>query len=93
MAIAGTDTRWGCDAHAAMRHAGLARVQAQFWSRSWHGGEPGCRVPYTVSAQLRANLIYAGMDPADIDAFRALLRDPRLVIAGIAAVSTSGRRR
>lgn len=92
MESAGTDTGWGRAAHPAMRRAGLIEVEADFWTRSWHGGEPGCMLPYAASAQLRPRLIEAGMSEADIDAFRELLTDPRLVIHSSLAVSTSGRK-
>lgn len=92
LTAAGTDTTWGRRAHRVMRQAGLEAVQTEFWARSWHGGEAGCMLPYAAAAQLRPKLLQAGMSASDIDAFRALLQDPRLVIHGNLAVSTCGRR-
>lgn len=89
---AGTDPRWGRSVYQVMRDAGLVDVTADFWARAWQGGEPGCLLPYTAAAQLRPKLIEAGMKADDIDAFRDLLVDPRLVIYGNLAVSTCGRR-
>lgn len=86
----GTDTSWGLEVHRAMRDAGLQQVSAELWARSWHGGEPGCLLPYAASAQLRHKLVAAGMTDDDIDAFRTLLLDRRLVIYANLAVSTVG---
>jgi hypothetical protein len=92
LTAAGTDPRWGRSVYKVMHDAGLVEVETEFWARAWQGGEPGCLLPYTAAAQLRPKLIEAGMSPEDIDAFRALLVDPRLVIYGNLAVSTCGRR-
>jgi SAM-dependent methyltransferase len=92
LTAAGTDPRWGRSVYKVMHDAGLVEVDTEFWARAWHGGEPGCLLPYTAAAQLRPKLIEAGMSSEDIDAFRALLVDPRLVIYGNLAVSTCGRR-
>jgi SAM-dependent methyltransferase len=86
----GTDTSWGVEVHRAMRDAGLVEVESELWARSWHGGEPGCLLPYAASAQLRRKLIAAGMSEDDLDAFRTLLLDPRLVIYANLAISTIG---
>jgi SAM-dependent methyltransferase len=70
-----TDTGWGRGVYRAMREAGL----------------PGCQLPHTAAAQLRPRLLAAGMSAEDLDAFRKLLRDPRLVIHASIAISTTGR--
>jgi SAM-dependent methyltransferase len=89
---AGTDLGWGRHAHRAMREAGLVDVDTEFWACAWHGGEPGCLLPFTAAGQLRDKLIAAGMTALEIDDFQALLLDPRLVIRGGMAVSTIGRK-
>jgi SAM-dependent methyltransferase len=89
---AGTDLGWGRQAHRAMRAAGLVDVDTEFWAGSWHGGEPGCLLPFTAAGELRERLIAAGMAAPDIDDFRTLLLDPRLVIRGCMEVSTLGRK-
>lgn len=89
---AGTDPGWGRRIHQAMREAGLVEVHTEYWARSWHGGQPGCLLAYTAAEQLRAKLIIHGMTGPDIDKFRELLLDPRLVIRGNLALSTTGRR-
>jgi SAM-dependent methyltransferase len=88
----GADPSWGRQTHRAMRQAGLVGVDTEFWSRSWHGGQAGCLLPYTTAEQLRDQLTQAGMAAADLDRFRTLLLDPRLVIHGNTAVSTIGRK-
>jgi SAM-dependent methyltransferase len=90
---AGVDTGWGQRVYGAMREVGLVDVDAELWARAWHGGEAGCLLPYHASGQLRPRLIEAGMSARDLDRLRQLLRDPRLVIYGNLAVSTTGRRR
>jgi SAM-dependent methyltransferase len=89
---AGVDVGWGQRVHGAMCDAGLVEVDTELWARAWRGGEPGCLLPYHASAQLRHRLVEAGMSERDLDQFRQLLRDPRLVIYGNVAVSTVGRR-
>lgn len=89
---AGTDPGWGRQVPHAMRECGLEEVSAEFWAQSWHGAQTGCLLPYAATAQVRDELVAHGMAAADIDRFRALLLDPRLVIHGNMAVSTVGRR-
>lgn len=89
---AGVQVGWGRHVRRAMWDIGLQHVDAEEWSKPWCGGEPGCMLPYLVSAQKRAALVGAGMTERDLDRFLELLRDRRLVIAGNLAVSTIGRR-
>lgn len=88
----GVDVGWGQRLHGAMCQAGLTDVDTELWARAWHGGEPGCELPYHASGQLWPRLVEAGMSEPDLDRLRELLRDPRLVIYGNLAVSTIGRR-
>jgi SAM-dependent methyltransferase len=88
---AGADPSWGRQAHHAMQQAGLVEVDTELWSRSWHGGQAGCLLPYTAAGQLRDRLTAAGIGTGDLDRLRALLLDPRLVVHGNTAVSTTGR--
>jgi SAM-dependent methyltransferase len=89
---AGADPGWGRQTHHAMRQAGLVEVDTELWSRSWHGGQAGCRLPYTAAGQLRDRLTAAGIGAEELDRLRALLLDPRLVIHGNTAVSSTGRK-
>jgi ubiquinone/menaquinone biosynthesis C-methylase UbiE len=87
----GADPTWGRRVHTLMRHTpGIADVQAEYWSRTWHGGQAGCMLPHVAAAQLRSRLIDAGMTAEDVGRFRKLLLDRRLVIAGNTCVSTTG---
>jgi SAM-dependent methyltransferase len=92
LAAAGNDTTFGRNAHETMRGHGLVDIDVELWARSWHGGQPGCQLPYLAAAQLTPKLAAAGMARTDIDAFRTLLLDPRLMIHANLAVSTIGRR-
>lgn len=93
MRQAGTDVDWGRNAHRTMRAAGLADVRAAFGGAlSWQGGQAGCLLPYAMTAQMRPQLLQAGLSEPDLDEFRQLLLDPRLVIHTPIAVSTAGRR-
>jgi SAM-dependent methyltransferase len=89
---AGTDPGWGRQVHHAMRGCGLEEVCTEWWAQSWHGAQTGCLLPYATAAQVRDQLVANGMSPDDLDRFRALLLDPRLVIHGNMAVSTVGCR-
>jgi len=89
---AGTDPGWGRRLHHAMTEAGLTAVSTEFWARAWRGGEPGCRLAYVAAGHVRAQLVDNGMSPSDIDRFRTLVLDPRLVIHGNLGVSAMGRR-
>lgn len=92
MQAGGTDPSWGRRVHQVMRRSGLVNVETEFWATSWHGGQAGCLLPYVVAEHRRDRLVAAGMSDADIDAFRALLLDPRLVVRGNMALSTTGRK-
>lgn len=92
LVAAGADPTWGRQCHQAMHHAGLIDVDTELWSRSWHGGEAGCLLPYTAAGQLHDRLVTTGIHPDDLAAFRTLLLDPRLVIHGNTAISTTGRK-
>lgn len=78
--------------HQAMCEIGLVDVDTEVWARSWRGGEPGCLLLRTLAGQLRHQLAAAGMSGAEVDRFRRLLLDPRLVIRSCLAVSTIGRK-
>lgn len=92
LAAAGNEVGWGRRVHKVLRAAGLAGVHAEWWARSWYGGQAGALLPYDLCAQVRPKLIAAGMPAADIDTFRGLLLDPRLVIHGNLAISSAGMR-
>ncbi|MPZ27790.1 MAG: methyltransferase domain-containing protein [Micromonosporaceae bacterium] len=90
LVAAGADPGWGRNTHRALRQAGLTQVEAEFWSCTWHGGQAGCLLPRTAAGQLAEQLTSAGMPVEDLNRFRNLLLDPRLVIHGNTAVSTIG---
>jgi len=92
LAASGNDTTFGRNAHRSMRRQGLVDVDVELWARSWRGGQAGCQLPYLAATQLAPRLVEAGMPAADLDAFRQLLLDPRLMIHSNLAVSTVGRR-
>jgi SAM-dependent methyltransferase len=92
LAASGNDTKFGRNAHRTMREHGLVDIDVQLWAKSWYGGQAGCQLPYFASAQLTPKLVAAGMTREDIDAFRQLLQDPRLMIHSNLAVSTVSHR-
>lgn len=92
LAASGNDTTFGRNAHQTMREHGLVDIDVELWARSWFGGQPGCQLPYLAAAQLAPRLIEAGMSQAELDEFRRLLLDPRLMVHSNLAVSTIGRR-
>jgi SAM-dependent methyltransferase len=88
----GNDRSWAQRAHLAMLEEGLVDVETVTYSSTWPGGGPGCRLMAAGLAQLRPQLIAAGMMPLDLDQVRDLLHDPGLVLRGHLLYSTSGRR-
>jgi SAM-dependent methyltransferase len=93
MQARGTDPGWGRDVHRVMRQAGLVEVDAEYGGgRTWHGGQAGALLPYTMTTQIRDQLLHAGMTDTDIARFRHLLLDARLVVHNTIAVSTRGQR-
>lgn len=91
-AAAGTDPTWARRAHGAFLDAGLAGVRTTGGWESWTGGGPGARFVCGAIDQVYDRLLAAGLTAAQLDRVRALLADPRLVLAGHALVATSGRR-
>jgi SAM-dependent methyltransferase len=88
----GSDRTWAQRAHLAMLEEGLADVETVTYGSTWPGGGPGCKLMAAGLAQLRPQLIAAGMTPIDLDHVGDLLDDPGLVLRGPLLYSTSGRR-
>jgi ubiquinone/menaquinone biosynthesis C-methylase UbiE len=91
-AAAGTDRTWARRAHSALLEAGLVEVQTTGRWEAWTGGSPGARFVSGVIDQVGDRLLAAGLTERDLERARALLADPRLVLAGHTLVSTSGRK-
>jgi SAM-dependent methyltransferase len=88
----GNDRTWSKRAYAAMVEEGLTDVESVVNGRSWRGGSPGCRLLTAGMAQLRGELVAAGMTDSELDQLRGLFNDPRVVLHGHLLNSTSGRR-
>jgi SAM-dependent methyltransferase len=88
----GTDRTWARRVYPVMVEAGLIEVHTEIHATAWAGGTPGCRLMASSMAQLRPQLLAAGLSEEDLDRAGALLRDPGLVVAGHPLYSTSGRR-
>jgi SAM-dependent methyltransferase len=91
-AAAGTDRTWARRAHGALLAAGLVDVRTTGQWESWTGGGAGARLISGTIDQAGDRLLAAGLTDTHLDRVRALLADPRLVLAGHTLVSTSGRR-
>jgi ubiquinone/menaquinone biosynthesis C-methylase UbiE len=91
-AAAGTDRTWARRAHGAFLAAGLVEVRTTARWESWTGGSAGARFLSGLIDQVRDRLLAAGLGDPYLDRIRALLTDPRLVLAGHTLVSTSGRK-
>ncbi len=87
----GADMAWAHDVHPAMRAAGLVDVHTVTHSESWTGGSIGARLHAANSRQLSAELDTAGVTPAELDRFRAIVTDPGHAAASYLIVSTRGR--
>jgi ubiquinone/menaquinone biosynthesis C-methylase UbiE len=91
-AASGTDRGWARRAHGALLDAGLVQVRTTGWWESWPGGGTGARFIAGLIGQVGDRLLAAGLTAAHLDRVRALLADPRVVLAGHTLVSTSGRK-
>jgi SAM-dependent methyltransferase len=89
---AGNDPTWSVRVHATMAGAGLTDVRTVVRACSWSGGSAGCRLPIEVSGQVRSQLLDHGLDPGDLDALRAHLADPRVVVLGNLTWSVTGHK-
>jgi 2-polyprenyl-3-methyl-5-hydroxy-6-metoxy-1,4-benzoquinol methylase len=92
LASHGNDRTWSRRAYSAMVAEGLTEVETVVHGRSWPGGSPGCRLLAAGLAQLRSELVAAGIAEDELDRTRELLDDPRVVLHGHPLYSTSGRR-
>jgi hypothetical protein len=92
----GSDRTWATTAHQAMVEEGLIDVETVVHGRDraglWRGGGAGCRLVAAGLAQLRPELIAAGMTSAELDEVRRLLADPAVVLRGHLLYGTSGHR-
>ena len=90
LTASGIDLTWSRRVHAAMRDRGLDTTTTGH-TATWTGGSDGCLLPRATAGVIRDKLIGAGMPAVDVDAFRTLLTDPRLVVKGNLALSHIGR--
>jgi hypothetical protein len=89
----GTDRGWARRVHGRMMRLGLADVHSEITTPVWVGGDAGCRLIQSSISQMSQRLLNSGVLIADeLDKVRALLDDPRFVLAGHQLVSTSGTR-
>jgi SAM-dependent methyltransferase len=86
----GNDRIWATQAHLALLEEGLVDVETVTYSATWRGGGPGCQFVAAGLAQLRPELIAAGMTSADLDHVRNLFDNPGLLLRGHLLHSTSG---
>jgi SAM-dependent methyltransferase len=92
LASHGNDRTWSRRAYSAMVEEGLTEVETVVHGRTWPGGSPGCRLLAAGLAQLRPELVAAGITGGDLDRAHELFNDPRVVLHGNRLLSTSGRR-
>lgn len=88
----GMDSAWARKAHPAMCAAGLTDVLTVSDARSYRGGTGICLLHHSNSIQMREPLLDGGMTSDELDRFRALMRDPRLVLSSYLMHTTVGRR-
>jgi SAM-dependent methyltransferase len=88
----GNDRTWATHAHTAMREEGLTDVTTVVSAQSWPGNSAGSRLVAAGLAQLRPELLDAGMTPERLDRVQELLADPAVELHGHRLYSTSGRR-
>jgi SAM-dependent methyltransferase len=86
------DLEWPWQVHAAMANVGLVEVDTAVHARSWPGGSAGALHHAATIRQLRPRILEMGMTAEQLDRLSEYLRDPRMVVRGLLAVSTIGRR-
>ncbi|WP_329250135.1 methyltransferase domain-containing protein [Streptomyces sp. NBC_01478] len=89
---AGAEPRWGRQVVGAMLRAGLEQVTATTYAEAWQGGGEGIGLHRVNTEQVTDGLAELGVAPGDVDAFLALLDDPRFVVNSYPLVSALGRR-
>jgi SAM-dependent methyltransferase len=90
---AGIDLGWAKRVHAAMTDLGLVEVRTVTESRSWRGGTGICLLHRSNSIARAELLLRAGFTGVELQRFRALMLDPRLVLSGYLMHTTVGRKR
>lgn len=90
---AGANPGWASEVADHMIDAGLKDVGAEYHTRSWRGGEPGCRLVANTTHQLRDQLIKQGATDDELERVRDLMTDPRMMIRTPPLVSTAGWKR
>lgn len=88
---AGTSRAWPRQLHSVFLDEGLADVGTVMHGQSWVGGGPGCTLTRGVVDQLRHRLGETFTDD-ELERIKALLTDPRLVLASHLLYSTAGRK-
>jgi SAM-dependent methyltransferase len=89
---AGNDPTWARRVHTRMLTAGLVDVDTVVHARSWPGGTAGALLVAANLAQVREDLLAAGMTPRQLDRLDRLVRSPGAVVRGHFTYSTCGRR-
>jgi SAM-dependent methyltransferase len=99
MRATGGNPEWCWSVPRLMREAGLNSVFAEIGgTRTWRGGELGCRLMEHTTARLRARIEASGTDATrrllvdQLLEYEALLANPRVEVACYLRVATAGSR-
>jgi SAM-dependent methyltransferase len=89
----GNDRHWATQAAGAMLDEGLVDVTTKVSASTWYPGSPGTRWMLATMAQIRDELVDAGLKPAHLDRVQQLLDnvDAQVVINGHRLYSSAGR--
>jgi SAM-dependent methyltransferase len=90
---AGTDYGWARRAWRHLAETGLTDVGTRISGELWQGGHPGLLLHLSTAAQLRPQLLAAGMTEQQLQDLAELVDDPGLVVQGWLLWSTTGTRR
>ena len=88
----GAEPLWGRHVVRAMLRAGLTEVTATTYAEAWPGGGEGIGLHRANTGQVAHDLAELGVTADELDAFLALLDDPRFVVNSYPLVSALGRR-
>ncbi|MFJ5303830.1 class I SAM-dependent methyltransferase [Streptomyces sp. NPDC088350] len=89
---AGAEPLWGRHVVRAMLRAGLTEVTATTYAEAWPGGGDGIALHHANTEQVAHGLTELGVTADEVDAFLALLADPRFVVNSYPLISALGRR-
>jgi hypothetical protein len=90
---AGMDLAWAREAYESLTEVGYTQLGYRGFCDVWKGGSIGASLHHANAMQVAENLIANGMaTERELDAFAALIEDPRFAVSSYLMLATWGRR-